>query len=79
MNTTKFSYKIFSGDVDETELISDYKNYIDILKKEKPYREVVSINDPIQDFRVKKLMDIGIDCELSSLILKNDKWNRNSY
>lgn len=61
MNTTKFSYKIFSDDVDETELISDYKNYIDILKKEKPHREVVFINDPIQDFRVKKLMEIGID------------------
>lgn len=79
INTTYFSYETFSEDIDIAELIKDYQDYIDLLKKEKPQRLVIILNDPIKDFRKKKLKDIGIDCELSSLILKPDKGNRNSY
>ena len=59
-NTTKLSYEIFSGNVDEEELIVDYQNYIELLKKEKPKREVIILNDPIKDFRKRKLKEIGI-------------------
>lgn len=60
-DTIHFSYQTHIEDVDVKELIGDYKYFIDVLHKEIPKRKVNVLQDPIQDFRKRKLMEIGFD------------------
>lgn len=60
-DNSKFDYKVFSEKINVAELLKDYQIFVDMLHREKPSRKVLIIQDPIKDFRKKKLMDLGIN------------------
>ena len=60
-DTIHFSYKTYIDDVDVKELVNDYKDFIEVLYKEIPKRKVNVLQDPIKDFRMKKLIELRFD------------------
>jgi hypothetical protein len=62
INYTDFNYEIYV-EIDKVcipELIEDFTVFIEMLRKEKPKKIIRIINDPILDFRMKKLKELDI-------------------